>query len=99
MKARPKQKIATMNVSLPQPLREQLDRKVHRLGSYGSTSEYLRELIRRDLQRDAIDQVDQLLIDGINSGPPEPMNAAWRKARRDALTKATRSRSRKSSRS
>jgi antitoxin ParD1/3/4 len=90
----------TMNVSLPAPLRERLDAKVQRLGSYGSTSEYLRELIRRDLQQDAIEQVDQLLFEGLNSGPAEPMNAAWRKARRDELAKHQRpQRSRKTARS
>jgi antitoxin ParD1/3/4 len=92
-----KAKLSTMNISLPSPLREQLDAKVNRLGSYGSTSEYLRELIRRDLQRDAVDQVAQLLMDGVTSGPVEPMTTQWRKARRDALAKQQRSRSRKSS--
>jgi antitoxin ParD1/3/4 len=87
-----KTKQSAINISLPAPLRQKLEQKVLRLGSYGSTSEYLRELIRRDLQRDAIDQVDQLLIDGVNSGPAEPMDATWRKARRTALAKPPRSR-------
>jgi antitoxin ParD1/3/4 len=94
-----KAKVSTMNISLPSPLRKQLDAKVSRLGSYGSTSEYLRELIRRDLERDAIDHVDQLLMDGVNSGLPEPMTAQWRKARRDVLAKQQRTRARKSFRS
>ena len=80
-------------------MRKQLDAKVSRLGSYGSTSEYLRELIRRDLERDAIDHVDQLLMDGVNSGLAEPMTAQWRKTRRDALAKQQRTRTRKSSHS
>jgi antitoxin ParD1/3/4 len=87
-----KAKQSAINISLPAPLRQKLEQKVHRLGAYGSTSEYLRELIRRDLQRDAVDQIDQLLLDGVNSGPAEPMDAAWRKARRTALTKPSRSR-------
>jgi antitoxin ParD1/3/4 len=87
-----KTKQSAINISLPAPLRQKLEQKVHRLGAYGSTSEYLRELIRRDLQRDAIDHIDQLLLDGVKSGPAEPMNAAWRKARRAALTKQPRPR-------
>lgn len=87
-----KAKQSAINISLPAPLRQKLEQKVHRLGAYGSTSEYLRELIRRDLQRDAIDHVDQLLLDGVNSGAAEPMNATWRKARRAALTKPQRPR-------
>ena len=91
-------RIAFMNVSMPAPLRDRLSKKVQRLGSYGSTSDYIRDLIRRDLDRDAIDQVDRLLLDGINSGPAEPMTAAWRKARRAALAKVPTARSRKSAR-
>ena len=87
-----KAKQSAINISLPAPLRQKLEQKVHRLGAYGSTSEYRRELIRRDLQQDAIDHVDQLLLDGVNSGPAEPMNAAWRKARRAALMKPPRTR-------
>lgn len=87
-----KAKQSAINISLPAPLRQKLEQKVHRLGAYGSTSEYLRELIRRDLQRDAVDQIDQLLLDGANSGPAEPMDAAWRRARRAALTKPSRRR-------
>ena len=87
-----KAKQSAINISLPAPLRQKLEQKVHRLGAYGSTSEYLRELIRRDLQRDSIDHIDQLLTDGVNSGAAEPMNVAWRKARRAALTKPPRTR-------
>lgn len=87
-----KAKQSAINISLPAPLRQKLEQKVHRLGAYGSTSEYLRELIRRDLQRDAIDQIDALLVEGVNSGPAEPMNATWRKARRAALKKPPRTR-------
>ena len=76
-----------MKFSLPEPLRDQLDARVHRLGTYRTSSEYVRELVRRDLQADAIEQVDQHLLDGINSGHAEPMTAAWRKARRAALAK------------
>lgn len=88
MKAKP----ASINISLPVPLRQKPEQRVQRLGTYGSTSEYLRELIRRDLQRDAVDQIDKLLMDGVSSGPAEPTDAAWRKARRAALRKAQRRR-------
>ncbi|HEX7407310.1 MAG TPA: type II toxin-antitoxin system ParD family antitoxin [Candidatus Binatia bacterium] len=89
-----KPRVATMNVSLPAPLRARLDEKVQKLGSYGSTSEYVRELIRRDLQRDAIAHVDALLAEGLAS-PTEPVNAAWWKARRDHLARHRRERAKK----
>lgn len=90
-----KARTATMNVSLPAPLRARLDEKVNKLGSYGSTSEYVRELIRRDLQRDAIAHVDALLAEGFASGPSEPVNAAWWEARRAELARHRRARAKK----
>ena len=87
-----KARTATMNVSLPAPLRARLDEKVQKLGSYGSTSEYVRELIRRDLQRDAIAHVDALLAEGLAS-PTELVDAAWWKARRDHLARHRREKS------
>ena len=42
--------MSTMNVSLPDELRAFVDAQVEE-GRYGSTSEYVRELIRRDQDR------------------------------------------------
>lgn len=42
--------MTTMNVSLPDELRSFVDGQVSD-GNYGSTSEYVRELIRRDYER------------------------------------------------
>jgi antitoxin ParD1/3/4 len=54
-----------MNVSLPDELRSFVDEQVGH-GRYGSTSEYVRELIRRDQDRQ---QLRRLLLDGADSGP------------------------------
>ena len=93
-----KTKVSTMNFSLPPALRKQLDQKVQRLGAYSSTSEYLRELVRRDLQRDAIAQVDALLSEGEASGPPEPIDEHWWKKRHADLAKHRRAQVKKSKR-
>jgi len=90
-----KPKISTMNISLPTPLRTQLEQKVQRLGVYSSTSDYLRDLIRRDLQRDAVAQVDALLLDGLNSGESVPVTEGWWKERHAALEKHGRGRAKK----
>jgi antitoxin ParD1/3/4 len=45
--------MATMNISLPEALKAFVDEQVAR-GVYGSTSEYVRELIRRDHERSAL---------------------------------------------
>jgi len=42
--------VSTMNVSLPDELRDYVEGRV-RGGAYGSTSEYVRDLIRRDRDR------------------------------------------------
>jgi antitoxin ParD1/3/4 len=57
-----------MNVSLPDELRGFVDKQVED-GRYGSTSEYVRELIRRDQERH---RLRTLLLDGAGS-PPGPI--------------------------
>jgi antitoxin ParD1/3/4 len=79
-----RQKLATMNISLPAALRTQLEKKLAR-HSYSSASEYVRELVRRDLQREAIEKVDTLLLEGLKSGPATPMTENdWQGLRRIA---------------
>ena len=75
-----------MNVSLPAPLRAELEKKLTRQ-SYGTASEYVRELIRKDLQREAIAKVDEMLLEGLHSGEPIPITPQWWKQRHAALTK------------
>ncbi len=55
--------MTTMNVSLPEVLRTFVDEQVED-GRYGSTSEYVRELIRRDQDRH---RLRGLLLDGATS--------------------------------
>ena len=61
--------MATMNISLPDELKQFVDQQVAE-HAYGSSSEYLRELIRK--QRDA-EKLRGLLLDGANSGPATAM--------------------------
>src|SRR5207245_3479901 len=75
-----KPKQTSINVSLTEPLRKQLDAKWQRL-AYSSASEYVRELIRKDLQREALAQVDELLLEGLRS-PLSPLtDADWERWR------------------
>ncbi len=61
--------MATMNISLPDELEQFIDAQVSEHG-YGSTSEYLRDLIRK--QRD-VEKLRGMLLEGVNSGPATPM--------------------------
>ena len=52
--------MTTMNISLPDTLRDFVDRQVSHAG-YSTSSEYVRELIRRDQQRL---QLRALIVEG-----------------------------------
>ena len=56
--------MATMNISLPDPLRDFVEKEVRR-GGYSSVSEYVRELVRR--ARDAR-ELDARLVESLQSG-------------------------------
>ncbi len=56
-----------MSFALPDELRRYIDDRVQS-GEYGNTSEYLRELIRRDQQHVAERRLRELIADGLDSG-------------------------------
>ena len=58
----------TMSFSLPESLREYIDERV-RTGNYGNTSEYLRDLVRRDQDEQARKHLRDLIVEGLESGP------------------------------
>ena len=72
-----------MNISLPDTLKEFVDSQVER-GHYGTSSEYLRELIRRDQSRLTL---RQLILDGLESKPLRPVDTAYWEAKRKRLAK------------
>jgi antitoxin ParD1/3/4 len=75
--------MSSMNISLPEPLREWVEAQIKR-GRYGNASEYLRELIRRDQERQAQERLEQLLLDGIRSGSASPLTKSdWAELRAD----------------
>jgi antitoxin ParD1/3/4 len=57
----------TMNVSLPDPMKQFVEEQVA-AGAYSSASEYIRELVRADQKRQAKEQLEQVLLDAVNSG-------------------------------
>lgn len=64
----------TMSFALPEALRSYVDHRV-RSGQYGNTSEYLRELIRRDQEEQAKKRLRELIEDGLNSGDGRALTA------------------------
>ena len=65
--------MTTMNVSLPDELKGFVDDRVARSG-YGSTSEYVRDLIRRDRERQ---QLRELIVEGLESEVAGPAGQAY----------------------
>jgi antitoxin ParD1/3/4 len=58
----------TMSFALPDALRSYIELRVNS-GQYGNTSEYLRELIRRDQEEQAKRRLRELIEEGVQSGP------------------------------
>jgi antitoxin ParD1/3/4 len=65
--------MGTMNISLPDSLKDFVDEQVARRG-YGTSSEYVRELIRKDQDRL---RLRGLLLEGAASAAGEPASAAY----------------------
>ena len=63
--------MSTMNISLPDELKAFVDQRIQADG-YGLSSEYMRELIRRDKDRQ---QFRQYLLDGMNAPAAGAMDA------------------------
>lgn len=57
----------TLTISLPESLREFIDRQVKTRG-YGNTSEYLRSLLREAQEAEADRRLQSLLLEGLESG-------------------------------
>ena len=57
-----RQKLATMNISMPANLRARVDEKIRSEG-FGNASEYFRSLIRTDLRYGGVGTLDHLLLD------------------------------------
>jgi len=64
--------MATMNISLTDPLKQFVDEEV-REGGYSSTSDYVRDLIRQRQRSKAEERLKQLIAEGLASGPAVPV--------------------------
>jgi len=78
--------MTSMNVSLPEELKEYVEAQSH--NGYSTPSEYVRQLIREDQKRRAQEQLNMLLLEGLNSGEPLPADAKfWSDLKQEALAK------------
>ena len=67
--------MATMNVSLPDPMKTWVEAQT-KGGRYGNASDYVRDLIRRDQERQlSIAEIQKLVDEGLQSGEAAPFDA------------------------
>ncbi|GGG84808.1 hypothetical protein GCM10011415_38670 [Salipiger pallidus] len=63
--------MATMNVSLPDPMKSWVEDRT-RGGRYSNVSDYVRDLIRQDQQRQqTLAEIQGLIDEGLVSGQPQ----------------------------
>jgi antitoxin ParD1/3/4 len=76
--------MATMNISLPDEMKAFVEVQATQKG-FGTVSEYMRAIIR-DVQEQNLEreQLDAVLLEGINSGPGTPLaRSDWDRIRRE----------------
>ena len=73
--------MSTMNISLPESLKSFVDEQIEGR-RYGTSSEYVRELIRRDQARQ---QMRALLVEGLSAPVVGVVDAKYWKRKRRAL--------------
>lgn len=73
--------MATMNISLPDDLKSFIDAQV--AGRYSTSSEYIRELVRREQDKQ---KLRDLLLEGANSPQEGPADEAFFQRLHDRIT-------------
>ena len=77
--------MTTLTISLPDSLREFIDREVQTKG-YGNVSEYVRGLLREAQAKAADARLEALLIEGLNTGEDIPLSPDfWSELKQDAV--------------
>ncbi len=78
--------MSTMNISLPDSLKSFVDEQVSERG-YSTSSEYVRELIRKDQDRQHLRRV---LLAGAATAPAAPADSAYFEGLRARVRRATK---------
>jgi antitoxin ParD1/3/4 len=85
---------ASVNISLPEGMKAWVEEQVAR-GGYGTVSEYFRQLLREQRQRQMRRQIDANLSHALESGDATPMTGAdWEDIRRQARRRLSHKKSR-----
>ncbi len=72
MKQDTKDQMTSMNISVPESMKEFIEDEVSS-GGYGTASEYVRELVRDAKKQKEEERIEKLLLQALESGPASPM--------------------------
>lgn len=73
--------MGTMNISLPDRMKSWVEEQA-KTGRYANSSDYVRDLIRRDrARREAIAEIQSAVDAGLASGPAAPLDRSTFKSR------------------
>lgn len=72
MKQDTKDQMTSMNISVPESMKEFIEDEVSS-GGYGTASEYVRELVRDAKKQKEEERIEKLLLEAVESGPASPM--------------------------
>ena len=76
--------MGTMNISLPDPMKSWVEEQA-KTGRYANSSDYVRDLIRRDRTRsEAIAEIQKAVDTGLSSGTAAPLDRITFKSRMHA---------------
>jgi antitoxin ParD1/3/4 len=82
--------MTTLNISLPETLREFIETQSTQDG-YSTPSEYICALVKEAQKQKAREKVEDLLLEGLNSGEPVEMTAQeWSDIRREVYERHAR---------
>lgn len=73
--------MTNLNISLSDTMGEFIEQQLQEKG-YSSANEYIIHLIRQEQEKEAQNQIENLLLEGLNSGEPIEMTEEWWKNKR-----------------
>ena len=96
--------MASLNVNMPKDLRQFVDKRTQK-GGFGTPTEYVRHLIRKDRDEEGERKLERLLLEGLRSGNArgdvkalfkrlharvDELEAEWKRNGKEARPKARR---------
>lgn len=85
--------MTSMNISLPDDLKDFVDQYIQ--GRYSTASEFIRELIRNAQKEVAREQLEKLLLEGLDSGESIEITPEFWDERRAELQRRLKQRNKK----